>query len=296
MHNTNMRSAAITGGGGGLGLEIAIALAAKGYRVFGTAMSEEEITSVNSSPAGGSLNLSVCDIADEDSVKDWEQTISSELEQGLDLLINNAGVLTPGPMEILPLSDIRKEFEVNVYGSLSVINIFLPLLRKSKGRILQIGSMSARFPIPFSGPSSASKAAMEAFVDVYRTELKPFGVDIVMVQPGNLMTGGPAKTAALLKKIADTMTGEQKELCGSGFARFTEAFNKMQTQGMAATLAAGKIIEIAEQIPAPIRVPVGQDAEEILQLVREKSDQEIDEFRLRLLGLDSQLMMKKGNR
>ena len=80
-----MRSGAITGVGSGLGLEIAIALAAKGYRVFGTTMSEEEIKSVKSSPAGTSLNLSVCDITDDAFVKHWEQTISSELENGLDL-------------------------------------------------------------------------------------------------------------------------------------------------------------------------------------------------------------------
>ena len=92
------------------------------------------------------------------------------------------------------------------------------------------------------------------------------------------------------------MREEQAKLYGAGFARFTEAFNKMQSQGMPATLAASKVIQIAEQMPAPIRVPLGADAEEILQMVRDKSDQEVDEFRLRLLGLDKSPAMTKENK
>jgi NAD(P)-dependent dehydrogenase (short-subunit alcohol dehydrogenase family) len=78
---------------------------------------------------------------------------------GLDLLINNAGVLTPGPMEVLSLSAVRREFEVNVYGSLATINAFLPLLRQAKGRIVQIGSMTGRFPLPFSGAVECFKSS-----------------------------------------------------------------------------------------------------------------------------------------
>jgi short-subunit dehydrogenase len=70
--------------------------------------------------------------------------------------------------------------------------------------------VTGRFPLPFSGPLSASKAAMEAFADVYRTELKPFGVDFIMMQPGNMLTCGPAKTAAQLKQVSENMTVEQK--------------------------------------------------------------------------------------
>jgi NAD(P)-dependent dehydrogenase (short-subunit alcohol dehydrogenase family) len=115
-------------------------------------------------------------------------------------------------MEVLSLSAVRREFEVNVFGSLASIHAFLPLLRQAKGRIVQIGSLTGRFPLPFSGPSSASKATMEAFADVYRTELKPFGVDFIMVQPGNMLTGGPIKTAAQLKQVSENMTVEQKNL------------------------------------------------------------------------------------
>jgi hypothetical protein len=121
---------------------------------------------------------------------------------------------------------------------------------------------------------------------VYRAELGPFGVDFVMVQAGNMATGGPAKTAAALQSTTDSMTAEQRDLYGEAFSRFTAALNRMQNGGLDAATAAAMVIGAAEQQPAPIRVAVGPDAEEILKLVREKSDEELDALRLQLVGLD----------
>src|SRR4051812_47186925 len=148
--------------------------------------------------------------------------------------------LTPGPLEVIPLDDIRREFEVNVFGAMAVINGFLPALRKSRGRIVQIGAMTGRLPVPFDGPSSASKAAFEALADVYRLELKPFGIAFVMVQAGNMRTGGPAKTAAALKGIADVMTDGQRALYGHAFGKFTESLNNMQNAGLSAEASADR--------------------------------------------------------
>ena len=288
MVKTTIETVAITGAGSGLGLELAIGFAKQGYKVFGTAISPLEIETQKNAVAGFDITFTVTDITNEADVRNCGEIVSSALKnRGLGILINNAGVLTPGPMEVLELDAIRQEFDVNVFGSISTITVFLPLLRKAQGRILQIGSLTGPFPLPFSGPSSASKATMEAFADVYRIELKPQGIDFIMVQPGNMRTGGPAKTAAQLKEISDTMTEEQRELYGKHFEQFSFSLNTMQTNGLAAGLAATKIIEIAKQIPAPIRVAVGQDAEEILQLVKERTDTELDEFKMKLLGLDT---------
>ena len=262
------RSVAITGAGNGLGREIAIDFADKGYRVFGTARKPKEVEEVKRA-TDGVARLSICDITDEDAVRGWANDASDELgAAGLDVLVSNAGILTPGPLEALPIDAIRHEFEVNVFGSLAVINAFLPALRKARGRIVQIGSMTGRLPLPFNGPSSASKAALEAFADVYRGELKPFGVAFVMVQPGNMATGGPAKTAAALGRAAESMTPEQRELYGDDVRGFTAALNSMQSAGLDAATAAASVVEAAERQPAPIRVPVGPDAEEILKLVQ----------------------------
>ena len=144
--------------------------------------------------------------------------------------------------------------------------------------------MTGRFPLPFSGPSSASKAAMEAFADVYRTELKPFSIDFIMVQPGSLLTGGGAKTATQLKQVSENMTVEQKDLYGKYFDQFATALNKMQDSGLPASKAAARVIEISEQVPAPIRAIVGKDAEELLRAVHEKSDEELDIMKAQIFG------------
>src|SRR5262249_4067830 len=114
------RSAAITGGGSGLGRDIALGLAAKGYPVFGTALASIEIAELQQASAG-EVVLSVCDITDEKSGRDWVHGVSDTLgEAGLDVLVSNAGILTPGPLEILPLAAVKREFEVNVFGGLAV--------------------------------------------------------------------------------------------------------------------------------------------------------------------------------
>src|ERR1700731_1681835 len=279
------RSAAVTGAGGGLGRDIALGLAAKGYVVFGTALSAAEVQDLKEA-SGGRVSLAVCDITKEQAVRAWAEGVSDALgNAGLNLLINNAGVLTPGPLEILPLDAIRREFEVNVFGALSVMNAFLPALRKARGRIVQISTWTASLPLPFNGPSGASKAAMEVFAAVYRAELKRFGIEVVVAPAGNMRTGGPAKTAAALARIAGGMTSQQRDLYGQTFGTFATALNDMQDSGLDSVAAARRVIELAEQNPAPSRAPVGPDAEKMLQLVREKSDAEQDALRLQLVGL-----------
>ena len=192
----------------------------------------------------------------------------------------------PGPMEILPLQAIKREFDVNVFGGLAVINAFLPALRQSRGRIVAIGAMTGRFPLPFNGHSSSSKAALEAIADIYRSELKPFGVQFVLVQAGNMVTGGAAKTAAALQRVADSMTDGEKALYGQEFAKFSKALNEAQREGLSAQASADRVVELIEAQPAPIRAAVGEDAERILRLVREKSDAELDQLRRHYVGLD----------
>jgi NAD(P)-dependent dehydrogenase (short-subunit alcohol dehydrogenase family) len=141
-------AAAITGAGGGLGREVGLKPANDGYRIFGTALSQQE---------------------GHGSSRGFTQALG---ESGPDVLMSNARILTPGPPEVLPVAAIRHEFEVNIFAGLAVINAFLPALRRARGRIVQIGAMTVRLPLPFNGPSTAPKAALEAFADAYRTELK----------------------------------------------------------------------------------------------------------------------------
>jgi NAD(P)-dependent dehydrogenase (short-subunit alcohol dehydrogenase family) len=285
MSEQTARSVVVTGAGGGLGRDIALQLANKGYRVFGTALKPAEIQDLKEA-SGGQVTLEVCDMTDPAAVKAWAGRVSDTLgDAGLDLLINNAGILTPGPIEVLPLDAIRREFDVNVFGAISVINAYLPALRKSRGRVVQVSTWTASVPLPFNGPSGASKAAMEVFMTVYRAELNAYGVDFVVAVAGNMRTGGPAKTAAALAHVSDAMTPEQRKLYGQVFERFATSLNSMQSTGLESASAAARVIALAEQMPAPSRGPVGADADEMLRAVHEKSDPELDALRLEIAGL-----------
>ncbi len=282
---TTGRSVAVTGAGSGLGRDLALGFAAKGYVVIGTAISAAEVQDLKAA-SDGRVKLAICDITNEQSVRTWAAGVSDALgDGGLDLLISNAGVLTPGPIEILPLDAIRREFEVNVFGALAVINAFLPALRKARGRIVQISTWTASVPLPFNGPSGASKAAMEVFAAAYRAELKPFGIDFVIAIAGNMRTGGPAKTAAALARVGGGMTPEQRALYGQSYDTFATTLNRMQSGGLDSVSAATRVIALAEQTPAPSRAPVGLDAEQMLHAAHEMSDDELDALRLELVGL-----------
>src|SRR5258706_12956059 len=174
--------------------------------------------------------MAICDITKEQDVKAWADRVSAALGdgRGLDLLVSNAGILTPGLLEVLSLSAIRREFDVTVFGALAVVNAFLPALRKARGRIVQISTWTASLPLPFNGPSGASKAAFDAFAAVYRAELKSFGIDVVLAVAGNMRTGGPAKTAAALRRIGEGMTAEPRALYGKNFRTFAATLHTMQ--------------------------------------------------------------------
>ncbi len=258
-------------------------LAEKGYAVFGTAVTDAEIQA-----ADGRVRVSLCDIAKEQDVKAWVGRVSAALGEGrgLDLLISNAGILTPGPLEVLPLEAIRREFDVNVFGALSVVNAFLPALRKARGRIVQISTWTASLPLPFNGPSGASKAAMEVFATVFRAELKRFGIDVVIAAAGNMRTGGPEKTAAALARVADKMSAEQRELYGQTFGAFTAALNGMQGSGLASTAAAQRVIRAGGAGAAAEHRAGGRGRRRDPPLrSRENPDTELDTLRLQLAGL-----------
>ncbi|CAN7722395.1 SDR family NAD(P)-dependent oxidoreductase [Ensifer adhaerens] len=276
----------ITGAGNGVGREIALGFSAKGYIVFGTAMSAEEACDLRDA-SGGRVSLTVCDVTKTDAVRAWAGGVSDALgDTGLDVLINNAAHVTRGAIEVLSLDAIRHEFDVNVFGAVNVINTFLPALRKAHGRIVQISTWSASVPLPFNGPSDASQAALEVLSAVYRAELKPFGIDVVVASVGTLDSPDASQAAAALQRVADSMTSDQRKLYGKRFRAFADGMSNLQASGLDTSEAAARIIEVAEQRPLPIRAMIGRDAEEILRTVRDKSDEELEDFKLKLVGLN----------
>lgn len=274
------RSVVVTGAGSGLGREIALGLAARRYIVFGTADSAQEAENLRGA-SRGCVSLAVCDLKNVEAVNAWAAGISEAIgASGLDVLINNTTYLSRGPLELVTLNEVRRGFEVNVFGGLAVINAFLPALRMAHGRIVQISSWTQNMPRCFDGVRGASQAAMEALSAAYRTELKPFGIDVIVAAISDLEATGSHATAALAQ-IDHSMTAAQRKLYGKRLRACMEKLAGSAARGEPTTVAA-RVVELSIQRNVAARSSVDRDAEHMMRIIREQTDAELDSLGARL--------------
>ena len=184
-----MRSVVVTGASSGIGRATALHLATSGRRVFAGVRKGSDgqaLTGV----ATGVLEPLILDVGEQSSIDAAVKTVHDAVGfDGLSGLVNNAGIAISGPLEYLPIEDLRRQLEVNVIGQIAVTQAFLPLIRQAQGRIVNIGSVAGRAPsAPLLGPYAASKMAMEALTDSLRAELKPWGILVSIIEPGNIAT------------------------------------------------------------------------------------------------------------
>lgn len=182
------RVAAVTGASRGIGRATALALAGAGYRVIALARSESELhTLAEKAPVDGpGIVPVVLNIADESSRLAAISAVMDATDgYGIDVMVNNAGYGQIGPMEEMPLEKLRAQFEVNLFGLLAFTQPFLPGMReRRRGWIVNISSAAGRIATPFMGAYNASKFALEGMSDAMRNELAPFGVHVVLIEPG----------------------------------------------------------------------------------------------------------------
>ncbi len=184
------KTVVVTGASSGIGLAAARHLAEHGYTVFGTVRKRAAAEQFGGQAA---LRPLLMDVTDHDSIRRAAAEVEAHLSATggrMAGLVNNAGVAVSGPLGYVPLKAVRLQFEVNVIGLLAVTQAFLPLMQQADqaGRIINISSISARVTTPFMGPYSASKFALEAFSDALRVELMPFGIKVIIIQPGPIAT------------------------------------------------------------------------------------------------------------
>ena len=190
----NQQAILITGATSGIGLSAVFQLLARGHRVFVTGRSEAALADVKQKAVvqgfGERCETLILDVDDATSAKRaHDEVLLRTGGKGIDVLVNNAGYATAGPMIELSDEALRAQFETNVFGLMRVTKLFADdMLRRGKGRILMIGSVSGRIPAPMLGAYHASKYALEALNDALRMELRPFGVDVVMIEPGTIRT------------------------------------------------------------------------------------------------------------
>jgi NAD(P)-dependent dehydrogenase (short-subunit alcohol dehydrogenase family) len=193
----------ITGASTGIGEVCAVRMAKLGFQVFAGVRKEADGEALRRQAPGQIIPL-ILDVTDRKHIAEAVQIVQAALgDKKLIGVVNNAGIGIAGPLEFMPLDDMRQQLEVNVIAHLAVTQAFLPLLRQSQGRVVNIGSIMGLMSMPLVGPYAATKFAMEALTDTLRMELLPWGIGVSIVEAGNIKTPIWEKTKkAALERLA----------------------------------------------------------------------------------------------
>lgn len=223
----------ITGASTGIGEATALRLDRAGFRVFAGVRKAEDGRRLQ---AKGSERLRVVeplDVTDAGQVAAAAELVERELgSEPLRGLVNNAGIGIGGPLEGLELDDFRRTIEVNTTGQLAVTKAFLPLLRRSKGRIVNMSSIGGRVAQPFAGPYVASKYALEAVTDVLRVELLEWGIDVIAIEPGTIATPIWEKSSREAEQVLEKLSPELRELYGKRLAKMAKVLERQTKRGV----------------------------------------------------------------
>jgi NAD(P)-dependent dehydrogenase (short-subunit alcohol dehydrogenase family) len=190
-------------------------LAAEGHHVFAGVRRTQDGDDI-AAAAQGRVTPLLLDVTDTNAVTKAAETIAaSSLANNLAGIVNNAGIAVAGPLEFLPITELRHQLDVNVVGQVAVTQAMLPLLRRSRGRIVFIGSIAGRSALPMTGAYGASKHALEAIADALRVELLPFGVDVSIIEPGVIATPIWETSIATAETIMQQLPPEAFEYYGA---------------------------------------------------------------------------------
>jgi NAD(P)-dependent dehydrogenase (short-subunit alcohol dehydrogenase family) len=221
----------VTGASSGIGRATALRLAARGHHVYAGIRKEADGTAL-AEAAAGELTPLPLDVTDAGQITAAAQTIAEHAgDAGLAGLVNNAGVGVFGPLELIPIDQFRRQLEVNVTAQLAVTQALLPMLRRSRGRIVMIGSIGNRFTPPFIGPLAASKSALATMSTALRQELAPFGVRVALVEPGSIRSDAVGKLDADAQQVLSQASPEGRVLYQDAFLNLVAFFSALHHKG-----------------------------------------------------------------
>ncbi len=261
----------VTGASTGMGAATARALAARGFQVLagvrravdGDAIAADGITPV------------ILDITRPEQIAELAALIEAD-GRPLRALVNNAGIVVNAPVEVLPMAEWRRQFDVNVFGHIEVTQALLPALLRSRGRVVTISSLVGRVAQPTYGAYSGSKFAIEAVFDALRREMAPHGVEVVIIEPGAVRTEMVGRGGVTARRLIDEMTPEQQQRHGGLMHAILAQSDGFLRDGVDAARAA-EIIAGATTTRRPrIRYTIGRDAALLTRLSRILPDRALD--------------------
>jgi NAD(P)-dependent dehydrogenase (short-subunit alcohol dehydrogenase family) len=219
----------ITGASTGIGEATARRLVRGGFQVFAGVRKEADAERLR---AAGATPVTI-DVTDDDSIAAAASLVGAELgDEGLAGLVNNAGTGIPGPIEFIPLDDLRRQFEVNTFGQIAVTQAFMPMLRRATGRIVFVGSVGGRTALPFIGPYAGSKAAVASMAVSLRQELARWGMQVAIVEPGSVATPIWDKGEEDVKRVLGSLPPEGRERYGRSIEKGGETATTMGRRGV----------------------------------------------------------------
>lgn len=271
-----MKTVLITGASTGIGEACALWLQDRGYRVFAGVRKNTDAEALQQK-SKGHLTPVLLDVVDEASIREAVQSVLTQTPK-LDALVNNAGIAVAGPLEFVPLQELRRVLEVNVVGQVAVTQAFLPLLREARGRVVLMSSISGRVAAPLMGPYAASKFALEAIGDALRRELAPWGIEVSIIEPGNIQTPIWRKGIAWGEALKEQLSAEATQLYGGAIDGILRYIRGQDGRGLHPNEVARVVEQALASARPKTRYVVGRDAKAGALLARLLPDRWVDRF------------------
>lgn len=256
------KTAFITGASSGIGRETTLKLAAAGYNVYGAARNTAGI------PVQSNIHPVYIDLTDSDSIEEAIGTVLSK-EGRIDILVNDAGYGFYGTVEDVPLTEARKEIEVNLFSIAHLCQLVLPGMRKNGfGRIINVSSIAGKMATPLGGWYHASKFALEGLSDTLRQEVADFGIDVVIIEPGIIATPWWEKARHNLDSVSEGSVYSDK------IQQWRTVLNPEKAS--APSVIADVIVKAVQAEKPKIRYSAGENAGIILGAKRILGDRTFD--------------------
>ncbi|MGH2906327.1 MAG: SDR family oxidoreductase [Solirubrobacterales bacterium] len=218
------RSVLITGAGRGIGRAVALQLVADGWDVYAGVRNVEAADALLAAAGQSKLTPVILDVTNSEQIAE----LGDVLPEQLDAIVNNAGIAINAPVESIPPEELRRQFDVNVFGTIEVTQAVLPKIRAARGRIVFISSVSGRISTPWSGPYSGSKYALEGLADALRMEVKPWGISVSLVEPSATDTDMWGTMIDEFDKTTASLADEQQTLYASHTTGMRRTLKLMQ--------------------------------------------------------------------
>jgi NAD(P)-dependent dehydrogenase (short-subunit alcohol dehydrogenase family) len=255
-----MRSVLISGASTGIGRATALRLDDKGWRVFAGVRKEEDAASLSEAGSERLVPL-MLDVTDAGQIAAAAERIGAEVgDEGLDGLVNNAGIAVPGPLETLPIEDFERQIGVNLTAHVAVTQAMLPAIRSARGRIVFITSIGGLMAFPMFGAYHAAKFGLEAVGDVFRQELRPWGIEVAVVEPGSIATPIWERGLEEVDTLAERAHESHADLYGKAIAAYRKVAIKTGERGIPPEKVAAKIEHALSARRPRTRYLVGADA------------------------------------